>query len=251
MKVKFIESGKFIYVDKTLSGYDLRLPHENPEDVSTKADDSSEEYYSEIHLGKLREIELGDLTPQEWAKRELDRVGCNQRYDIEGDDYVENLNVWWFLSNAKRSEDRFAQKFIDVEDRLFEIIHDRQREGGWISQLRLNPDGTYDYVMEFIHNHQSLTTMLADRLMVLPNKTTIQTEQIDNKTQEVAIEGWVARDMDNNLSLYQTYPERSDFGYWDYWNKNNKIELSPESFPSITWDSEPQKVKLTITPIES
>lgn len=63
------------------------------------------------------------------------------------------------------------------------------------------------------------------------------------------IEGWVARDRNNDLSLYPTYPERQlNLGYWR--DGIDEIELPQDAFPFVTWLSEPLHVKLTITPME-
>ena len=72
------------------------------------------------------------------------------------------------------------------------------------------------------------------------------------KPQEVTIEGWVARDEDGALNLFDREPERIAECAWAYFPGHSLgFSLPKESFPSVTWKSEPRKVKLTITPIES
>lgn len=74
-------------------------------------------------------------------------------------------------------------------------------------------------------------------------------EFLPDTPEEVTIEGYVARDKNNDLSLYQTYPERqSNLGYWR--DGKDEIELPKDSFPEVTWDSSPKRVKITITPME-
>ena len=82
-------------------------------------------------------------------------------------------------------------------------------------------------------------------------------EQLCNPKQ-VTIEGWVARDQrkSNNLNLhyekpFRDYHDANDYpkGFWD--NKREfYFPLPDELFPSVTWVTEPQKVRITITPIE-
>lgn len=78
-------------------------------------------------------------------------------------------------------------------------------------------------------------------------------------TQEVTIEGYVARDQfdHNNLHLHPEKPYRDgnnineyeDEGFWDN-DKEKYFPLPDDMFPELTWWSEPKKVKLTITPME-
>ncbi|MBD5382008.1 hypothetical protein [Clavibacter sp.] len=80
-------------------------------------------------------------------------------------------------------------------------------------------------------------------------------EQLCNPKQ-VTIEGWVARDEDGFINLYnekpiRDYADRSDvtYGFWDDADGHH-LELPTTSFPSVTWNTEPKKVRITITPIE-
>ena len=66
--------------------------------------------------------------------------------------------------------------------------------------------------------------------------------------EEVVIDGWVARDRGGSLYLHCSYPNR-DATEWHSVYCYIK-SLPPESFPSITWESEPKRVKITITLIE-
>ena len=65
------------------------------------------------------------------------------------------------------------------------------------------------------------------------------------EAEEVTIEGWVARYKNNRtLGLYSTCPKRNDaFGSW-VGDLSNFIDYN--SFPEVTWESKPKKVKVTI-----
>lgn len=66
-------------------------------------------------------------------------------------------------------------------------------------------------------------------------------EQLPENT---TIEGWVARDKDGLISLYEEEPWRSE----ERWRTDGGvIPLVNYSFPSITWKSGPEKVKIEIT----
>ena len=66
--------------------------------------------------------------------------------------------------------------------------------------------------------------------------------------EEVTLEGWVARDKGGGLYLHSQKPFRGGNEWHVEFNRPRS--LPPESFPEVTWDSEPLKVKLTITPME-
>lgn len=83
-----------------------------------------------------------------------------------------------------------------------------------------------------------------------------EVEFLPDTPEEVTIEGWVARDEDGFINLYnekpiRDYADRSDvtYGFWDDADGHH-LELPTTSFSSVTWNTEPQKVRITITPIE-
>lgn len=65
---------------------------------------------------------------------------------------------------------------------------------------------------------------------------------------EATISGWVARDRNGSLALYQSIPERlENLGYWRD-GLGGEFDLSETDFPSLTWDDEPIEVEITIKP---
>lgn len=72
-------------------------------------------------------------------------------------------------------------------------------------------------------------------------------ELLPEESKEVTIEGWVARGANpHHLALYERKPDRLS----DIWGFSHSLQLDPTSFPEVTWDTEPKRVKITITPIE-
>lgn len=64
---------------------------------------------------------------------------------------------------------------------------------------------------------------------------------------QVVIDGWVARDKGGSLYLHYSDPNR---GATEWHSAYCYVKpLPPESYPSITWESEPKRVKITITPM--
>lgn len=76
-------------------------------------------------------------------------------------------------------------------------------------------------------------------------------EFLSEESKEVTIQDWVARDrMHGDLYLYSNRPRRAEKGgYWIY-GPESGTALPIALFPEVTWDTEPKRVKITITPIE-
>lgn len=75
-------------------------------------------------------------------------------------------------------------------------------------------------------------------------------KQFGNSEQlsaDTVISGWVCRD-NNSLNaqvLIGDKPKRTGYNYWE--NKSaDRITLPKDSFPDLTWDSDPIEVELTI-----
>ncbi|MBD5199364.1 MAG: hypothetical protein HDS83_03115 [Bacteroidales bacterium] len=72
-------------------------------------------------------------------------------------------------------------------------------------------------------------------------------EFLPDAPEEVTIEGWVGRGANpHHLALYERKPDRLS----DIWGFSHSLKLDPTFFPEVTWDTEPKRVKITITPIE-
>ena len=77
-----------------------------------------------------------------------------------------------------------------------------------------------------------------------------------NVDEEVTIDGWVARDKkDNALNLHAEEPYRTQSGYQqgdepDWWESEcaSFLPLDKNLFPSLTWNSEPLEITITIKP---
>ena len=74
------------------------------------------------------------------------------------------------------------------------------------------------------------------------------------QTESAVVSGWVARDEDGFISLFNDKPTRDycdkndiPYGFWDEANGHH-LELPITSFPSLAWESEPLEVTITIKP---
>ena len=71
--------------------------------------------------------------------------------------------------------------------------------------------------------------------------------------EETSLNGWICRDKDGDLNFFYggDKPRKEDGE--DYWcaTFGSNFEYLPKSlYPNVTWETEPQKVKITITPIQ-
>lgn len=69
------------------------------------------------------------------------------------------------------------------------------------------------------------------------------------KDTDTVIQGWVARDSDGTLSLFEVKPERVRYKQdikEGLWMAKTMADLVSELFPDLTWDSEPEEVEIII-----
>lgn len=65
---------------------------------------------------------------------------------------------------------------------------------------------------------------------------------LSEKDADTVIQGWVARDFDGDVFLYQNEPDRNEIA----WNGYMMHSLPVDSFPDLTWDSDPLEVEIII-----
>lgn len=68
--------------------------------------------------------------------------------------------------------------------------------------------------------------------------------------ETAVLEGWVARDEAGGAALYHSIPKR-DYIFSGVWiGQRINLILPTDSFPSVTWRSEPKKVRMTLELID-
>ncbi len=67
--------------------------------------------------------------------------------------------------------------------------------------------------------------------------------------EKKVVEGWVARDKDGMIFLHKIRPQRVLFAE-GFPPEEDFYELPKDSFPSITWESEPRKARIEITLVD-
>lgn len=65
---------------------------------------------------------------------------------------------------------------------------------------------------------------------------------------DTVISGWVARDKEGDIFMYEHQPKRIYDGEYSRWEEDVVCTqpLPCELFPDLTWDSEPQEVEIII-----
>lgn len=87
--------------------------------------------------------------------------------------------------------------------------------------------------------------MEQDGSMYAPSDLDLNVEE----SEEATIDGWVARDSNGTLWICSEEPQRySDWWIIDTDEEYTKKELPPYLFPSLTWESDPIEVTITIKP---
>ena len=71
---------------------------------------------------------------------------------------------------------------------------------------------------------------------------------ITEPEEEVRIDGFVARDKDGSLNLFNGEPERIADCTWGIYPGDLGLGLPKEYFPDLKWESDPLKVTITIRP---
>lgn len=69
------------------------------------------------------------------------------------------------------------------------------------------------------------------------------------KDADTVIQGWVARDQSGYHVLHYKKPHRT-YGNTRWYSAQSQKSLPRDSFPSVTWQSEPKKVRIELTLID-
>lgn len=72
-------------------------------------------------------------------------------------------------------------------------------------------------------------------------------EREEVQVKEVAIKGYISRDEDNTLTLWEKEPIRDKFKNGEgYWFGESPRDLDPTLFPWITWSTKPQPCEIIV-----
>jgi hypothetical protein len=100
----------------------------------------------ELHIGTLQEIDTTPLNAEGWCKVKCVELGIKKD---PYESYVEALT--------------FKRPIICLNNRMY-YISDKKLESCDVSEIYKNPNGTYNYVIEFYNGGTDLREMLEEAI---------------------------------------------------------------------------------------
>lgn len=108
--------------------------------------------YTEIHIGKLRKVDLAGQTIEQWAENECNKLGVTTRSSY--------ISTWWlqFIDEGNN-----YKKYFMVRGEIWEAFdHIEFDEDQDIDQFIPQPDGTIHFVTKFYNGGTCLSEMVEE-----------------------------------------------------------------------------------------
>ncbi len=97
--------------------------------------------YTEFHTGKLKKVDLGELSLLEFCEAKCKEAGVNEICSYN-DDWIEQFRDTLWYGNKEKY-------FIHGED-VYELIeHEEMEDDGYFMKMKENPDGTISFISQF------------------------------------------------------------------------------------------------------
>jgi hypothetical protein len=107
---------------------------------------------TEIHVGKLRKVDTGNLTVEEWCENKCKEQGRNE---------ISSYNNSWTEEFRSTSH----EKYFFTESEIWEAFeHIEGDDGDDIYHMQKNEDGTISFVMRFYNGGTCLTECIEEGL---------------------------------------------------------------------------------------
>ena len=162
------------------------------------------------------------MTPEEYIKAYT--RGCSN--ELVGGGYQRWLPVEDALAAVELARKEMKEPASEDLEKYKEFVASELPQGSKVSQ---NGEFTIDDVKALIKDAVKLGAQW-------------QREQM----MKGAVNGWVARDKDCDIAIFREAPTKdAEIGMWMPC-KNAFIFPDKDEYPDVTWDSEPQKVKVII-----
>ena len=173
-------------------------------------------------INAFRNGAMSTIGQEQWLKSLPERFNLQPKQGWNGDDNVLLNNIINIIQNKKYVNDDAARKiYVDFLKSLrpkHEIYKEKAKE----------PKHTEVWV-------EGRTIFEQDA------NTFVNTEG----ESEAKLTGWVARDEDEKIWVYETCPEK--YSDWQQWVGNDgSMRLDQKSFPGLKWEDEPVEVEITI-----
>ncbi len=108
------------------------------------------------YVGKIKKIDLGDLTKEEWCKQTYIGKGGDKNAVGTKDSYYE---TWKEALGCDYGDEYFFHN-----EEIWEAVESKEISYNDISVLTPNPDGTYSFIMQFYNGGTCLSEMIEDEL---------------------------------------------------------------------------------------
>lgn len=110
---------------------------------------------TEIHIGKLNEIDLKGVPVATWCENKCKELGI--KLESWHDDYIDALQSETYYSRSDVFYLVHGNKVYEVKDKELEEYYD-------ILEIYPNNDGSYSYVMKFYNGGTCLSECLEEKL---------------------------------------------------------------------------------------
>ena len=120
------------------------------------------------------------------------------------------------------------------------IVKKEQKPVEW-SEEDKHRCGDAIYFLETAKKHYASTSEIELTIEWLKS---LQPQAKQEQKPEAKLTGWVARDRNGEISVYEDYPERDSNG--QFWLASGYMSIDEKSFPDLKWEDEPMEVEVTI-----
>jgi hypothetical protein len=114
---------------------------------------------TETHFGKLRKVELGDETIEQWCK-----ARCNE---IEITEIATYHDSW---EEEMRYSTKYNEKYFFVDGEVWEAVEHIESQDDDIDIMIPNEDGTVTFVLQFYNGGTCLDECIEDGLRRIAKK---------------------------------------------------------------------------------
>ncbi len=116
--------------------------------------------HTELHTGKLRQIDLLGKTAEEWAKEKCIELQNGNDELQEYDTYLQDLLCYHAWNHSELEE-----RFFHSKGRIFEIFEHVEHDDCYgIYELYPDGNGNYNFIMSFSNGETCLAECIEEEL---------------------------------------------------------------------------------------
>jgi hypothetical protein len=107
--------------------------------------------HTETHFGKLRKVNLGEQTIEQWCESKCRENGTNE---------IESYHDNW----VEQFRDDYYKKYFIVKDEIWEAYDHIESDREDVDVMIPQPDGSIMFVMQFYNGGTCLSEMIEEGL---------------------------------------------------------------------------------------